>query len=353
MSFVESDPALHRAGLRLTNQAKFHVRKYLAALVRQIPGDGSWVFEHSEASHFDPETRQITVNGHTVRCEQAAIMTHALHRGFEGTLSTSLLQTKLSAYNTYAMGARMPKGLVPEALYWDTSDPYYYLRIEQFEDHDYAIFGGEDHKTGTEPHTDKCFRKLEDALLRVLPEAKPDRHWSGQVIETSDGLPYIGRESERQFIATGFGGNGMTWGTLAAMMARDAMTGMKNPWADLLAPSRKAASASSVWDYLSENKDYPYYLVKRHLFGADAASTVEVRAGEGKIVRSGARKIAAYRAEDGTLSTCSAVCPHLGCIVAWNEAEKMWDCPCHGSRFAPTGEVITGPSETSLEKVKV
>ena len=133
-----------------------------------------------------------------------------LLRGWPGKLSKDLLQTKLAAYNTYAIGAKLPAGRMPEALYWDTNDPYYYLWIERMEGHDYAIWGGEDHKTGQEPDTESHFSRLVDALHRVIPEAEPDRRWSGQVIETYDGLPFIGWETTGQFLATGYAGNGMT-----------------------------------------------------------------------------------------------------------------------------------------------
>jgi Rieske Fe-S protein len=173
-----------------------------------------------------------------------------------------------------------------------------------------------------------------------------DRRWSGQVVETVDGLPLIGETGPGQFVATGFAGNGMTFGTLAAVMARDWVTGLANPWTDLFSVQRKKLSA--VWDYLAENKDYPYYLAKGRLEAADTDSLKDVPNGDGRVVRLGGRKAAAYRREDGTLSTCSAVCPHLGCIVTWNAAEKTWDCPCHGSRFQATGEVIAGPAEDGL-----
>ena len=152
-----------------------------------------------------------------------------------------------------------------------------------------------------------------------------------------------------QFVATGFGGNGMTFGTLAGMMACDAVTGAKNPWGDLFAVERKTLSAT--WDYLRENSDYPFFLAKSHLAKSSAEDVAKLRCGEGKIVRIEGHKAAAFCADDGRTHLLSAICPHLGCIVAWNDAERTWDCPCHGSRFQATGEVISGPAEKGLEKL--
>src|SRR5207302_1837545 len=134
----------------------------------------------------------------------------------------------------------------------DTSDPYNYLRIERGADHDYAILGGKDHKTGQVEDTEKPFRELQELFLELVPQAQIDHRWSGQVIETNDGLPFIGPTSEDQFVATGYAGNGMTFGTLGGMMATDFITGRKNPWQDLFDVNRKKL-LGGTWEYLKEN----------------------------------------------------------------------------------------------------
>ncbi|HEX2861036.1 MAG TPA: FAD-dependent oxidoreductase, partial [Lacunisphaera sp.] len=251
----------------------------------------------------------------------------------------------------YAVAAKVPSGLLPEALFWDMSDPYYYLRVERSGGHDVVVFGGEDHKTGQEADTVAAYGRLEQRLKQFLPEADVTHRWSGQVIETHDGLPYIGETAERQFAATGFSGNGMTFGTLAAMMAVDAVLKRKNPWQDLFDVHRKKL-AGGTWDYVKENADYPYYMLRDRLTHGTRMDPAELKRDEGKILNHDGRKLAAYRDEHGKITYCSPVCPHLGCIVGWNEAEKTWDCPCHGSRFKATGEVISGPAEEPLEKVQ-
>jgi len=253
-------------------------------------------------------------------------------------------------YTSYALGARIPRGLIPVASFWDTGDPYDYLRVESRRGDDFAIFGGEDHKTGQKTDTGRAFARLEKRFLDIAPTAEITHRWSGQVIETNDGLPFIGETAENQFAATGFSGNGMTFGTLGAMMAVDAMRGQKNPWQKLFAVNRKTLRGGT-WDYLVENKDYPFYMVRDWLGGSEGKSLRGLRRGDGKILRLHGKKVAAYRDDAGKVTLCSPVCTHLQCIVGWNPAERTWDCPCHGSRFKPTGEVISGPAEEPLARI--
>jgi len=348
--YVETVPYFAPPGVKFANQARFHPLKYLRGLLRKIPGQGSHVFEHSEASEFAEKPLSITVRGQKVRGRYLVLATHTPLMGKSGLLSAALFQTKLSLYSSYALGAKIPPEHVPEGLYWDTAEPYHYVRVERRRGYDYLIFGGEDHKTGQEPDTEAPYKRLKATLREWFPKAKPDHRWSGQVVETNDGLPFIGETAEAQFVATGFAGNGMTFGTLGGMMAVDAFLGRKNPWSELFSPHRKKLRGGT-WTYLKENKDYPYYMIRNWLAGAEAKSLKAVKRGQGKILNLRGHKVAAYRDDDGEVTLCSPVCTHLKCIVAWNPAEHTWDCPCHGSRFKPTGEVMSGPAEEDLPKI--
>ena len=347
---VAAVPTFQLPGLRFAHQAMFHPRKYLAALLRSIAGNGSHVFERTSVDDVADKPLAVVAGPHRVRCGRVLLATHTPLKGRSSALGAMTFQTKLALYTSYAFGAKLPSGEFPEALFWDLSDPYYYLRVERQGDHDYAIFGGEDHKTGQLRETREAYDRLEKRLLEFAPRAQIDHRWSGQVIETSDGLPFIGEVAEGQFIATGFAGNGMTFGTLAAMIFTDAVAGRSNPWYDLFDPSR-AKIRGGAWKFITENKDYPYYLLRDRIAGADTKSLDAVAPGEGRIVQLGGKKVAAYRDASGAVTLCSPVCPHLGCIVHWNPAEQTWDCPCHGSRFSATGQVMSGPAESSLERV--
>jgi glycine/D-amino acid oxidase-like deaminating enzyme/nitrite reductase/ring-hydroxylating ferredoxin subunit len=348
---IDAAPLVYKPAVRFANQAKFHPIKYLAALMETIPGKGSHLFENSEATEFKDELLSIGVNDHTVKCDYIILATHVPLMGETGLLSASLFQTKLFLYSSYAVGARLKKGAAQEASYWDTADPYNYLRIDRHARNDYAILGGEDHKTGQESDTDACYARLEERLKKLLPGAEIDYRWTGQVVETNDGLPFIGETAERQFVATGFAGNGMTFGTLGAMMAVDRVLGRKNPWEDLFDVGRKKIKGGT-WDYLKENIDYPYYYLRDRLAGAEAESVDSLRPGEGKILKVDGQRVAAFRNPNGSVTQLSPVCTHMGCLVRWNQADSTWDCPCHGSRFKPTGAVVGGPAEAPLEKIQ-
>jgi len=349
-TYLESVPYFNLPGVRYPNQAKFHPRKYLRALVGKVAGNGSHVFEKSAASEFDAKKRRLKANRNWINFDRVIMATNNPLVGLAHVTAATLLQTKLSLYTSYAFGARVSSGTVPEALFWDTKDPYDYLRVDRRRGFDYLIYGGEDHKTGQKTQTGKAYTRLRARLKKIIPEARVDYRWSGQVISTPDGLPYIGENAERQFIATGYCGNGITFGTVAAIMARDWATRRKNPWSDLFAVDRKKIKGAT-WNYLRENKDYPYYMIKDRIARLEAESVRQLKRGDGMIIGSRRKKFAVFRDQNGKLCKFSPVCPHLGCLVRWNPAESTWDCPCHGSRFKPTGEVIAGPAEEALRPI--
>lgn len=348
--YVESAPLVDRPGVRFEGQARFHPLRYLSALASTIEGNGSAIFERTNIDTIEDDPLTVVAGDYRVKCDYAFVATHNPIIGKASLLRATLLQTKLALYSTYAIGGRVERGSVPDALMWDTDTPYGYLRIDRHRDYDLVIFGGEDHKTGQVPDTEPRFERLEQKLRALVDGVSLAHRWSGQVIETHDGLPYIGETSPRQFVATGFNGNGFTFGTLAAMMVADAIQGRDNPWRELFDVGRTKIRAG-LWDYLRENKDYPYYLIRDRFAGAQGKSTRTLRRGTGKLLELDGKKVAAYRHEDGRVTLLSPVCTHMGCHVQWNTAESTWDCPCHGSRFTPSGDVIGGPAEKPLEEV--
>jgi glycine/D-amino acid oxidase-like deaminating enzyme/nitrite reductase/ring-hydroxylating ferredoxin subunit len=350
-TFVDDVPFVGGPGVQFDGQARIHPRKYLAGMARAITAAGGQIFERSAAQTFSDDPVSVKANGNIINCREIVLATHTPLLGLSGMLSATLFQTKLALYSSYVVGGRVRKGQVPDALFWDTANPYHYLRIAPQEDGDFVIFGGEDHKTGQVENTTDCYSRLEQAIEKLIPGIDVTHHWSGQVIETPDGLPYIGDTGPHQFAATGFSGNGITFGTLSGMMATDRILGRKNPWRDLFDPARKKI-VGGAWDYIKENKDYPYYMLRDRFAGAEAKSVRAVKPGEGKIVEYKGEQVAVSRNADGSVTMVSAICTHMGCLVDWNEAERTWDCPCHGSRFRPDGAVIGGPAETPLPKVE-
>ena len=257
--FIDNAPFVNRPAIEYASQARFNPRMYLKALADAIDGDGSAVFESSPVDAVEDEPLTVVTGGHRVTCGDVVVATHNPIVGKAGLIGATLLQTKLALYSTYAVAGRIARGQVPDGLFWDTGDPYRYMRIEPEEEHDLVILGGEDHKTGQKTDAHERYQTLVSALERLVPGIDITDRWSGQVIETNDGLPFIGETAPHQFAITGFGGNGITFGTVGAMMARDQVVGGRNPWAELF-DIHRTKIRGGIWDYLKENKDYPYYL---------------------------------------------------------------------------------------------
>lgn len=348
---VEWREALHLGeadvgpAIRFKNQGQFHPLAYLAGLANAITTMGGRIFTESAAINITSgggEATVETLGGHVVRAKSVAVATAA-------PINDSVqIYGKQAPYRTYAIGLRVPDGAVEPGLYWDTLDPYHYVRLHG----DLLIVGGEDHKTGHATDMDKRFAALERWIRTRVPNAIDVTHrWSGQVFETVDGLAMIGRnpgDAGNVFIATGDSGMGMTHGTIAGMLLSDLIAGRDNPWAKLYDPSRLPIRFGSAGELLKENADSGAHFVADRLTAGEASSEDEIAPGTGAIVRKGMTKIAIYRDTAGRCHRRSAVCTHKGCIVKWNPLETSWDCPCHGSRFAVDGAVLTGPARAPL-----
>jgi glycine/D-amino acid oxidase-like deaminating enzyme/nitrite reductase/ring-hydroxylating ferredoxin subunit len=334
--------------VRYEAQATLHPREYVLGLAARIPGDGSHVFEHTRVTDWkDGEPCEVFTAGGTVRAKSVFLATHE-------PITKVFLQTKVSHYRSYVLALRTRLVDFPDALFFDTEDPYHYIRRFDRDGATWLIVGGEDHKTGQEKDTRRAFQRLErwcDAKFDY--EALTDA-WSSQVVEPVDGLPFVGLAptSHHVYVATGFSGNGMTHGTMSALLVSDLVLGRTNPWADLYKATRMKLLASAS-EFVRENVDFPAYLVSDRVTSPEATSVAEIPSGEGRIVQVGGRKLAVYRDEEGSLSALSPVCTHLYCHVNWNSAERSWDCPCHGSRFDTEGEIIEGPAVHALAHEKL
>ena len=335
--------------LRFPNQAQFHPLKYLAGIAEAIVRAGGKIHTQTHATEMDGgKNAQVkTKGGRTVRCGSIVVATNT------PVNDRVVVHTKQAPYMTYVVGAPVAKESVPLALWWDTGDPYHYIRLVTGIDptHELLIIGGEDHKSGQEADTEACHRRLEAWSRERFPMMGELTHkWGGQVMEPVDGLAFIGRnplDADNVYMATGDSGNGMTHGTIAGMLLSDLILGRQNPWASLYDPGRITLRASGEFakENLNVAAQYADWLTK-----GDVPSVDDIPRDSGAVIRRDAAKIAVYRDETGALHERSAVCPHLGCIVAWNPAEKTWDCPCHGSRFSKFGEVINGPANVGLDR---
>jgi glycine/D-amino acid oxidase-like deaminating enzyme/nitrite reductase/ring-hydroxylating ferredoxin subunit len=342
--------------LRFPQQAQFHPLKYLQGLAAAIGRDGGQILTaHAETIEGGSPARVQTTQGATVTADALVVATNTPIN------DRVTMHTKQAAYLTYVVAVGIPRDTITPALYWDTLDPYHYVRLQPASGdrgdrhgEDLLIVGGEDHKTG-QTRDDQLARyaRLEAWLRRRFPMAGPVRQrWSGQVMEPIDGLAFIGRnpgDDMNVYIVTGDSGMGMTHGTIAGILLTDLILGRGSPWASVYDPSRKTLRAAG--EFVSENLNVARQFAD-WLTPGDVSTAAEMASGTGAILRRGLNKVAAYRDEAGVLHVRSAVCPHLGCIVAWNASEQTWDCPCHGSRFDKLGGVLNGPANSELTPVE-
>jgi len=332
--------------LEFPHQAQFHPAKYLGGLVRLYVTAGGMVSEQSHVRSIDEEDNRCRVRTDrgVAYADHVVVVTDAPITG------DTLLETKLIANRSYMMALRIAESGFPSGLFWDRDDPYHYLRSAVTGDGPIVIVGGEDHRTGAGDDARDAVVRLEGFARERFPVALVVKQWSGQIMETVDGLPFIGprEEGSRVYLATGYAGNGLTFGTVAAQLLCSLIRGVGTPYAEWYAPNRTLAPRQWA-KYAAQNLPAAWTLVSDLIPSPRGESVDEIEPGEGKIIRLHGHKVAACRDHSGQLHLVSSHCTHLGCEVGWNNFEQSWDCPCHGSRFDPAGHVLHGPARAPLQ----
>lgn len=328
-------------------QGQFHPMKYLAGVAQAIERRGGRIHSQTHVTDFRGGSQAgiTTASGRTVKARAVVVATNT------PVNDRVTIHTKQAAYRTFVVGMPVPRGVVPRALYWDTPDPYHYVRLASGSDgSDVLIVGGEDHKTGQEDDADERFARLVEWTKERFPVVgNVTFSWSGQIMEPVDSLAFIGRnpgDADNVFIATGDSGNGMTHGTIAGRLLTDLILGKHNPWATVYEPSRITLRASK--DFAKENLNVAAQYGDL-VTGGEISSPDRLAPDTGAILRRGLKKIAVAKDRSGQVTELSAICPHLGCVVQWNSTEKTWDCPCHGSRFDAKGKVTNGPAISDMK----
>ncbi len=335
--------------LRFPRQGRFHPTKYLAGLAEAIRKRGGRLYADTRVESVEEKDEIVvrTAQGHELRARDVVVATNSPIN------SRVAIHTKQAPYRTYVIAAKMPRGSLADALYWDTLDPYHYVRLQPHsEREDIVIIGGEDHKSGEADDGERRFAELERWARERIPAMGAVTHrWSGQVQEPNDYVGFIGKSpgSAHVYIASGDSGQGITNGIVAGMLIADLITTGASRWSEVYDPSRKFTQ--SLTEFLSENLT-PVKNFAEYLTAGSLSAVEELKPGEGRLLRSGLQKVAACRDLKGTLHVHSASCTHLGCVVHWNSAEQCWDCPCHGSQFAPDGTVLNGPAISPLAAIE-
>ncbi len=334
--------------IRVEGQAGFHPTEYVLALAKQFEEGGGTIITNCRVQTWtDKDTVTVETSLGNVEGKAFVMATHT-------SLGVNLLHLRCAPYRSYAIAVELEDEKYPDNLAYDLYDPYRYYRTQTVQGKKYLVAGGEDHKTAHEENTEAPFLRLEAYVKQYFKVKDIAFRWSSQYFEPTDGLPYIGHvpghAKGNVYVATGFSGNGITYGNVAAILLTDMLTGKESAYEDLFAPGRIKPVAGFT-EFVKENTDVVKEFVKG-LFTKEKIETVSSLAhGEGKVVDYEGEKIALYKDEAGGLHAVNPTCPHLKCSVNWNVAEKSWDCPCHGARYDYDGKLITGPAAHDLKKI--
>lgn len=335
--------------IQVSGQAKFNPVRYVHALADAFEQAGGVIVQDCRVTGAENnETVEVETNRGVFKGIDLIYATHI-------PPGVNLVHLRCAPWRSYAVAVTLQDDNYPDDLSYDMYDPYHYYRTQEVDGQKYLIVGGEDHKTGHSENTERCFLQLESHVRQYFPVKEFSYRWSSQYFEPADGLPYIGHlpgHPEHIYVATGFGGNGITYSQVAAILLKQMLQNEESVYTNLFDPNRIKPIAGFV-NFIKHNAGVVKEFAGRLFSGEDIVQLAALAPGEGKLVEYENKKIALYKDEDGTLHAASPVCKHLKCEVKWNQAERSWDCPCHGARYNYDGQVITGPSDADLEPVEI
>lgn len=320
---------------------------YLDGLAKAVERRGGRIYERTKYWTAEGGTVLIEGSDATVRCNAVVLATCS-------PINHNLaVHARQLPYRTYAVGMLIRKDQFRLADYWDTAEPYHYVRADDWdEEHYLLIVGGEDHKTGSLWPYNPYERLEKYARSRWTAVGETIRRWNGQVMEPADMLYLHGKNpldpDGHNYIITGDSGQGMTGGTIGGILVSDLILGRGNPWADVYSPSR-IPPAKSLLEIADEGLTTTASFAERVIPKIETRH--EMEPDTMAIVQKGLHKVAVYCDKYGKQRAFSAVCPHMGCLLHFNSLEKTFDCPCHGSNFDRYGRVIQGPAKADLEPI--
>ncbi|MBC7949199.1 MAG: FAD-dependent oxidoreductase [Chitinophagaceae bacterium] len=337
--------------VKFPGQATFHPMRYLSKLLEVFQELGGVFLQDCRVTSVEEGEPHTVIS--TKGSFKSANLIYATHV----PPGVNLLHFRCAPYRSYAIAVRLGnENEYPDSLIYDMYDPYHYYRTQEIDGELYFIAGGEDHKTGHEENTEGCFRKLEAHVRTHFNVREVANKWSSQYFEPTDGIPYIGRlpgHPENMFVATGYSGNGMVYSNVAAITLTDMILGKETDYEELYDPNRIKLVAGFS-NFVKEAADVVGHLVGSLVMPAEKLNELsDLAAGEARVVSHGGHKMAIYKDEAGEVYALNSACTHIKCEVAWNGAEKTWDCPCHGSRFSYTGEMLNAPARKDLSPVEI
>ncbi|CAN5154108.1 FAD-dependent oxidoreductase [soil metagenome] len=342
-------PLSYQKAAVLPGQAQFHPLKYLQALTSEFIKAGGSLKEDAMVLNVESEE-----GVHTVKTAHLAIRANKVIYATHIPPGITNLNFRCSPYRSYVLGVKLKGDDYPDALVYDLQEPYHYFRTHEIDGQKLLIAGGNDHKTGHDD-PEKAFTDLEKYIRDNYSVSSVKYKWSSQYYVPVDGFPYIGQLPEAAdgvYCATGYNGNGMMLGSVAAQILSDLALGKQSKYEEIFSPARIKPIAGFS-EFIKENADVAYHFVADRLTVHETDSLKRLQNDSGKVVEVNGKKIAAYRDSKGAIHALSPVCTHAKCIVNWNQEEKSWDCPCHGARYAIDGSVLNGPAERALPKLEL
>jgi glycine/D-amino acid oxidase-like deaminating enzyme/nitrite reductase/ring-hydroxylating ferredoxin subunit len=331
-------------------QAQVHPVKYVYALAKEFESSGGIILQNCRVLDVKEKEKALEVE-----TSDGILFAGCLIWATHIPPGINLLHFRCAPYRSYAMAVTLKNNAYPDGLAYDMYDPYHYYRTQEVDGKKYLIAGGEDHKTAHEQNTEACFAKLQAHLHTHFEVDEIAFKWSSQYFEPADGLAYIGHlpgNPEMVLVATGFGGNGMVYSHIAAITFTQMIISGRSEYEKIFSPDRIKPVAGFV-NFVKENADVVKEFVGKRFAKEKLAELAGLAPGEAKVVKYEGKSLAIYKDEQGELFALNPTCTHAKCTVAWNTAEKSWDCPCHGARYSIQGEVMTGPARKGLEVVEL
>lgn len=338
-------PAPSGAVLVLPDQAQFQPAAYATHLARLAVQAGAQIHEQSRVLELDDGRRRVVTASGSVEAQELVMATHT-PKGIR------LVHAQMPVHREYGIAMALPAAQDPgPGIFWTRGNDHLSVRTLHTNGRRYLICVGQHHKTGH--HNARAeLMALEAMAHKRFGQLQVAYRWSAQNYHGADGLPYIGRDTTGCFVATGFATDGLTWGTVAARLIAQLLTGHASAFAELCKPTRLSPIKGGR-AILQEVGTMTKALVKDYLTHRQEEHLSSLAPGDSAILDQQGETVAAWRSPEGELFAVSPVCTHMGCKVHWNSVETSWDCPCHGSRFRPDGAVIEGPALAPLKRKHV
>ena len=331
---VDSLPFNILGAIRFDNQAYFHPRKFLLSLANKINRDGSYIFEKTQALNIKEKNNhcEVITDKGNIKAKYAVVATNLPFYDKNGLFSN------LYQMRSYVLGIKI-NNKMPEGTFIGPQIEDLSFRPHKSGKNEWLLIGGADHPAKEKVDAYAKYQELEQMASKLFDIKNIEFWWAAQDTIPQDKIPYIGfmPDSKRILVTTGFGEWGMTTSFVAAKVLTDLISGTKNDWTDLYDPARLTSSSKpSNRKPITETQE--------------GGEFMDLKTNEGKVISQKGEPIAVYKDNSGKTHTVSAVCTHMGCTVGWNNKDKTWDCPCHGSRYDKNGKVIHGPAVKDLPK---